>query len=82
MERALHRNPQLAERGHYVLPRSGRSQIETHPAFTSGSFRHQSLRSLSETRNVRAFLEALRKLIEQDTSRAARIRFHIFGGKP
>jgi glycosyltransferase involved in cell wall biosynthesis len=80
MERARHRNPQLAKRGHYVLPGVDDPELKRAPHSRQERFVISHFGSLSETRNLRAFLEALRKLIEQDASRAAKIRFHIFGG--
>jgi glycosyltransferase involved in cell wall biosynthesis len=80
MERARQRNPQLSERGHYVLPGVDDPGLRRAPHSRQDRFVISHFGSLSETRNVRAFLEALRKLIEQDASRAAKIRFNIFGG--
>ncbi|MBI5890617.1 MAG: glycosyltransferase [Nitrosomonadales bacterium] len=80
MERAQQRHPQLGERGHFVLPGVDDPGLKRTPYRRQQHFVISHFGSLSETRNLRAFLEALGKLIGRDTTRAARVRLHIFGG--
>jgi glycosyltransferase involved in cell wall biosynthesis len=80
LERARNRHPQLGERGHCVLPGVD------NPGLKRASYQRQEhlvishFGSLSDTRNLQAFLAALQKLIEHDPRRADKIRLHIFGG--
>lgn len=80
MQRAKLRHPQLADRGHYVL-----SGVDA-PNFTRTPYRRDAhltighFGSLSRTRNLQIFLQALRKFIEHDPQRSAQIQLHIYGG--
>lgn len=80
MQRAKQRHPQLGDRGHYVLsgvdaPNFTRTPYQRQAHLTIGHFG-----SLSKTRNLQIFLQALRKVIEQDLQRAHQIQLHIYGG--
>ncbi|MDD5301363.1 MAG: hypothetical protein PHD65_12840 [Gallionella sp.] len=81
LERAKARHPQLAERGHYVIPGADE------PDFIRTPYRHQThlviahFGSLSETRNLDVFLKALRKVIVHDPLRASLIQLHIYGSE-
>ncbi|HLP97590.1 MAG TPA: glycosyltransferase [Sideroxyarcus sp.] len=80
LARARSRHPQLGEHGHCVLPGVDDPGLEHTPYRRGEHLIISHFGSLSETRNLKGFLEALRKLIEQDASRADKIRLHIFGG--
>lgn len=80
LARARNRHPQLGSHGHFVLPGVDDPGIERAPYHRGEHFVISHFGSLSETRNLQGFLEALRKLIERDPLRADNIRLHIFGG--
>lgn len=80
LERARNRHPQLGERGHCVLPGVDNPGLERAPYQRQEHLVISHFGSLSDTRNLQAFLAALQKLIEHDTGRAGKIRLHIFGG--
>lgn len=79
LERARARHPQLAGRGHWVIPGADE------PDFIRAPYCHRAhlviahFGSLSETRNLDIFLRALRKVIEHDVQRASLIQLHIYG---
>jgi len=81
LERAKIRHPQLGERGHYVIPGADK------PDFIRTPYHHQThlviahFGSLSETRNLDIFLEALRKTIAHNSQLASLIQLHIYGSK-
>lgn len=81
LERAKARHPQLAGRGHYVIPGADE------PDFIRTPYRRQAhlviahFGSLSETRNLDIFLKALRKVIAHDLQRANLIQLHIYGSE-
>jgi len=79
MQRALRRHPQLNGRGHYVLPGVDAPDFERTPYRRHEQLVISHFGSLSPTRNLQVFLEALREFIGQDTSRTSKIRLHIFG---
>lgn len=79
MQRALRRHPQLNGRGHYVLPGVDAPDFDRAPYRRHEHLVISHFGSLSPTRNLQVFLEALRAFIGQDTARASRIRLHIFG---
>lgn len=80
LEQARRRHPQLSNRGHYVLPGVdapdfSRLPYQRHEHFVIGHFG-----SISETRNLHTFLEALRTFIDREPSRASQVRLHLYGG--
>jgi glycosyltransferase involved in cell wall biosynthesis len=81
MERARNRHPQLAERGHCVIPGANA------PAFTNEPYQRGKhlviahFGSLSETRNLETFLLALRRVIEKNPQWTDHIRLHLYGGE-
>lgn len=80
MERAKERNPQLAERGHYVIagvdaPDFRKVSYEKTDHLSIGHFG-----SLSETRNLHVFLAALKLFLERDLKRISQVRLHLYGG--
>lgn len=80
LEQAKRRHPQLSNRGHHVIPGVdapdfSRLPYQRHEHFVIGHFG-----SISETRNLRTFLEALRIFIARDSSRASNVRLHLYGG--
>jgi glycosyltransferase involved in cell wall biosynthesis len=80
LERARNRHPQLSERGHCVLPGVDDPGLVRVPYQRREHLVISHFGSLSETRNLQSFLDALQKVIERDANRANHIRVHIFGG--
>jgi len=80
LARARSRHPQLGEHGHCVEPGVDDPALERTPYRRGEHLVISHFGSLSDTRNLHGFLEALQKLIGQDASRASKIRLHIFGG--
>lgn len=80
MERAKKRHPQLAERGHYVIPGVDAPDFIRTPYRRGQELVIGHFGSLSETRNLHSFLEAMQKFIARDPARAGQIRLHLYGG--
>ncbi len=81
MQRAKARHPQLAERGHYVIPGADKPDLFRAPYRRQEHLSIAHFGSLSETRNLDIFLKALHKVIAQDAQRAKLIRLHIYGSE-
>lgn len=80
MERAKARNPQLAERGHWVLAGVDAPEFERIPYRKQEQLVIGHFGSLSETRNLFEFLKALEIFLSRDPARVYQVRFHIYGG--
>lgn len=80
MERAKQRNPQLAERGHYVIAGVDAPDFIRTPFEKSGHLIIGHFGSLSETRNLHEFLAALKLFLERDLQRIGQVRLHLYGG--
>ena len=80
MKRALQRNPQLSERGHYVLAGVDAPKIIRKPYARGEKMVIGHFGSLSTTRNLAVFLDALKKFAARDSARANLVRLHIYGG--
>lgn len=80
MERAKKRHPQLAERGHYVLAGVDAPIFKSTPYHSQEQLVVGHFGSLSNTRNLQVFLEALRNFLLRDVHRVHQIRLHIYGG--
>ena len=81
LRRAKLRHPELGERGHSLIP-----GVEQPPQFSISYSRGEKLKIshfglLSKTRNLKIFLEALKKVIDRDPERKKVFRLHIYGGK-
>jgi glycosyltransferase involved in cell wall biosynthesis len=80
MERAKKRHPQLAERGHYVLAGVDAPDFNRTPYSRQEHLVLSHFGSLSTTRNLQVFLDALRNFLAHDVSRAHHVQLHIYGG--
>ena len=80
MKRAQKRHPQLAQRGHYVLAGVDAPDFKRTPYNRTEHLVIAHFGSLSKTRNLQVFLEALQKFLTVDPDRAQQIRLHIYGG--
>lgn len=80
LEQAKKRHPQLADRGHYVIPGVDAPDFNRLPYQRHEHFVIAHFGSISETRNLHTFLEALQTFIARDPSRASHVRLHIYGG--
>ncbi len=82
LARARARNPGLGDRGHAMIPgadapQGGRIAYRPGPHFVIGHFG-----SLSPTRHLGVFAEALRRVIEKDPALADVVRVEIYGSEP
>ena len=80
LERARGRNPQLSERGHYVLAGVDAPKIIRKPYHPGEKMIIGHFGSLSPTRNLAIFLEALNQFAARDPQRAHKVELHIYGG--
>lgn len=80
MERAKKRNPQLDGRGHYVLAGVDAPTIQRIPYSKGEQMIIGHFGSLSPTRNLAIFLDALSMFAARDSERAKKVRLHIYGG--
>lgn len=80
LARAQKRHPQLAERGHYVIPGVDAPKFSRPPYHRGEHLVIAHFGSLSETRNLQSFLDGLRAFIDQDLKRANQIKLHLYGG--
>lgn len=81
LSRAKLRHPELGDRGHSLIPGA-----EPPPPFSVPYNRGKELiishfGSLSKTRNLKIFLDALKNVIDRDPGRGEVLRLHIYGGK-
>ncbi len=80
LERARQRHPQLGKRGHYVIAGVDAPGMSRLPYKKQEQFCIAHFGSLSKTRNLQIFFDAMKKFIDADSRRAAEVRFHIYGG--
>lgn len=80
MERARERHPQLADRGHYVLAGVDAPDFQRMPYKRKEHLVIAHFGSLSKTRNLWDFLNALKKFLAHDPSRVNQVRLQIYGG--
>lgn len=80
LERAKKRNPQLAERGHYILAGVDAPKIFRKPYCPDEKLIIGHFGSLSPTRNLAIFLEAFSQFAARDPARAHKVELHIYGG--
>ncbi len=82
LSRAKSRHPELGERGHSLIPGA-----EPPPPFSVPYTRGKDLiishfGSLSKTRNLKIFLDALKNFIDRDPGRGKVLRLHLYGSEP
>jgi hypothetical protein len=80
LSRAKMRHPELGDRGHCLIP-----GVDP-PPFSAPYRRGKELilchfGLLSRTRNLKMFLNALKRFMERDSMRRELVRIHIYGGK-
>ena len=80
MECARQRNPQLGDRGHWVIAGVDAPDFARDPYQRSKQLLIGHFGSLSVTRNLEEFLAAIEIFISADIRRADEIIFHIYGG--
>lgn len=80
LERAKKRHPQLSDRGHYVIPGVDAPNFSRRPYHRSEHLVIGHFGSLSETRNLHSFLQALKTFIGKEPTRANQVRLHLYGG--
>ena len=80
MDRARQRNPQLGDRGHWVIAGVDAPDFEKVAYQRSKQLLIGHFGSLSATRNLEEFLTALDIFISTDRKRAETVRFYIYGG--
>lgn len=80
LERAKKRHPQLADRGRCVIPGVDAPDFNRPPYRRSEHLVIGHFGSLSETRNLHSFLDALQIFIAQDPARANQVQLHLYGG--
>ena len=80
MKRAQKRHPQLAQRGHYVIAGVDAPDFKRTPYKRTEHLVIAHFGSLSKTRNLLDFLEALQKFLADDPGRAQQVQLNIYGG--
>lgn len=80
LERAHKRNPQLEGRGHYVLAGVDAPRFQRKPYAKGDKLVISHFGSLSPTRNLAIFLDALSQFVAREPARAHQVRLQIYGG--
>jgi len=81
LSRAKSRHPELGSRGHSLIPGAEPPPQSSVPYARGKELIISHFGSLSKTRNLKIFLEALQKVIDRDPARREVLRLHIYGGK-
>ena len=82
LARAKARNPVLGDRGHVMLPGADPPHLARVPYHRGEHFTLGHFGSLSPTRNLGVFAEALGQLIAADPGLAKIVRLEIYGAEP
>lgn len=82
LAQAKARNPILGDRGHVMLPGADAPDIAREPYRPGPHFVIGHFGSLSPTRNLGVFAQALRALLDKDPSLADVVRLEIYGSEP
>ena len=82
LAQAKARNPALGDRGHAMLPGADAPNGAREPYRPGPHFVIAHFGSLSTTRHLGVFAQALRALIDRDPSLAEAVRLEIYGAEP
>lgn len=80
LARARTRHPELAERGHCILPGSNPTEFAREPYRRGKHLVIGHFGSLADTRNLEIFLLGLQRVLEKHPERLKEIRLHLYGG--
>src|ERR1035437_7696271 len=80
LARARARHPELAERGHCIIPGSNPPEFVRAPYRRGKHLVIGHFGSLADTRNLEIFLLGLRRVLEKNPQWAEHIRLHLYGG--
>jgi hypothetical protein len=80
LARAQARHPELAERGHCIIPGSNPPEFVREPYRRSEHLVIGHFGSLADTRNLEIFLLGLRRVLEKNPLWAEHFRLHLYGG--
>lgn len=80
LARARARHPELAGRGHCIIPGANAPEFTRMPYQRGKHLVIGHFGSLAETRNLEIFLLGLRRVLEKNPQCAEHIRLHLYGG--
>ena len=80
LARARARHPELADRGHCIIPGSNPTEFVRAPYRRGKHLVIGHFGSLAETRNLEIFLLGLRRVVEKNPQWVEHIRLHLYGG--